>query len=119
MNLRVQSGLAHSHPALDAFLISLDSLLPSPAAERHFQFILHRPARRELRFQFSTGLPTGWRVGLFNLWIQVQKVAKPVDFTMCGALIEVSDSDLAGFDKMSWLGAWNLGGIGLQFSLCC
>jgi hypothetical protein len=70
--------------------ISFDPLLPSPAAECRSQFILHRPARLELRFQFSTGLPTGWRVGLFNLWIQVQKETKPVDFTMCCALIELT-----------------------------
>jgi hypothetical protein len=61
MNLRVQSGLAHSHPALDALLISPDPPLPSPAAERHFQFILHRPARLELRFQQRTERRNGSR----------------------------------------------------------
>jgi hypothetical protein len=63
MNLRVQSGLAHSCLTLDAFLISFSLPPPSPAAECRSQFILHRPDRRELRFQFPTGLPTGWRLG--------------------------------------------------------
>ena len=87
MNLRVQSGLAHSRLTLDA-LINL--IRPSTAVAGcgcRFQFILHCPVRPELRFQFPTGLPTGWRLGRFDLWIQVQKKANPVDFTMCGALI--------------------------------
>jgi hypothetical protein len=99
MNLRVQSGLAHSRPALDALSISFGLPLLSPAAECRSQFILHRPARLELRFQFSTGLPTFWRVGLINLWIQVQKETHPVDFTMRGALIETKCSNSSRLGK--------------------
>jgi hypothetical protein len=90
MNLRVQSGLALSRLTLDAFSISFGLPPPSTAAERQSQFIMHRPAGREVRLQFLTGLSTGWRVGLFNLWIQVQKAANPVDFTSSCALKNLS-----------------------------
>jgi hypothetical protein len=53
-----------------------------------FNSILHRPACPELRFQSLARSPTGWRLGWFNLWIQVQKETKPVDFTSSGASID-------------------------------
>ena len=86
MNLRVQSGLAHSRLTLDALLNSFS--LPHRCRPRSAvsNSILHRPVRRELRFQFPTGLPTGWSVGRLNLWIQVQKETNPVDFTRSSAL---------------------------------
>jgi hypothetical protein len=55
-----------------------------------FNQILRRPACPELRFQFPARSPTGWRLGRLDLWIQVQKEPKPVDFTNSGASIDWS-----------------------------
>jgi hypothetical protein len=56
----VQSGLAHSYPALDALQKShLAFHYRRRLRMAIFNSILHRPAGRELRFQFPTGLPTG------------------------------------------------------------
>jgi hypothetical protein len=65
MNLRVQSGLAHSRLTLDAISVSS---LPycagyAGSVKRGFHPIPHRPARLELRFQFPTGPSLGKECG--------------------------------------------------------
>jgi len=78
MNLQVQSGPAHS-------CLTLIEGLPPAGVLPAFNRLPHRPAWLELRFQFPTGSPVGLKLGLFNLWKQVQKVDNPVDFTIVGA----------------------------------
>jgi hypothetical protein len=86
MNLRVQSGLAHSHQTLDASSISFrPPTAVSSCGTPIFLCLLHRPVWLELRFQFPTGHQLERSLGPFNLWKQVQKEEKPVDFTMNGA----------------------------------
>jgi len=94
MNLRVQSGLAHSFQALDAFLISF---WPSTAVSGCGLPYSIQPASsclgRDCVSNSLQGHQLFWRVGAFNLWIQVQKETKPVDFTGCGALFDELDSN--------------------------
>jgi hypothetical protein len=86
MNLRVQSGRAHSRLTLNAFSISIQpSTTGKPAMKDRFKRNPHRPVRLELPLQFPARSPTEWRVGRFNLWKQVQKETSPVDFTNPGA----------------------------------
>ena len=60
MNLRVQSGLAHSHQTLDASSISFrPPTAVSSCGTPIFTLSLHRPVWLELRFQFPTGSPVG------------------------------------------------------------
>jgi hypothetical protein len=61
MNLRVQSGLAHSRLTLDAISVSsLPYCAGYAGSVKHgFHPIPHRPARLELRFQFPTGPSLG------------------------------------------------------------
>lgn len=93
MNLRVQSRLARSFQTLDAFSNQFGFPPPSPAVVAEFNPTCIVLSGEELRFQIPTRSPTGWRVGCFNLWIQVQKEPKLVDFTVCGALIGGNESD--------------------------
>jgi hypothetical protein len=53
MNLRIQSGLAHSRPTLDALSISfgLRACRQADKLSANFNRILHRPVGEELRFQ--------------------------------------------------------------------
>ena len=65
MNLRVQSGLAHSRLTLDAISVST---LPyyaghADSVKLRFNPIPHRPAKPELRFQFPTGPSLGKECG--------------------------------------------------------
>ena len=65
MNLRVQSGLAHSRLTLDAISVSsLPYCAGYAGSVKHgFHPIPHRPARLELRFQFPTGPSLGKECG--------------------------------------------------------
>jgi len=60
MNLRVQSGLAHSRQTLDASSISIRlSTAVADCGTPKFLCLLHRPVWLELRFHFPTGSPVG------------------------------------------------------------
>jgi hypothetical protein len=60
MNLRAQPGLAHSYLILGASSISirLSTFRTSRACTDYLNWVLHLPARLELRFQFPTGSST-------------------------------------------------------------
>jgi hypothetical protein len=88
MNLRIQSGLAHSRPTLDAFSISFgpSACRQADKLSANFNRILHRPVGGGTAFPDSLpGHQLNARVGLINLWKQVQKGLKLVDFTSVGA----------------------------------
>ena len=105
MNLRVQSGLAHPRLTLDAFSISFrpSTLRTSRLGIAEFNRLLHLPARLELRSDSLQGHQLFWRVGLSNLWKQVQKTEKSVDFTSLGALIDEGSAQLSQF-QCKWAG---------------
>jgi hypothetical protein len=65
MNLRVQSGLAHSRLTLDAISVSTLPYGAGYAGSVKLKLlpIPHRPARLELRFQFPTGPSLGKECG--------------------------------------------------------
>ena len=74
MNLRIQSGLAHSRQALVCVLnLNPRSAAGKPAANRQFHCLPHRPACQELRSNSLQGHQLIWSVDLVELWKQVQK----------------------------------------------
>jgi hypothetical protein len=87
MNLRVQSGLAHSRLTLDAFSNPTqpyraglaDHVLPGPIKSRIFLPGWNCVSNSLQGHQLIR------RVGRFNLWKQVQKMESSVDITKVGA----------------------------------
>ena len=73
MNLCLLPAPAHSPLALDAISIELQTPCRHRPGARALNRILHRPASKELRFQFPGGHQLRRSLGRSNLWKQVQK----------------------------------------------
>ena len=73
MNLCLRPAPAHSRLALDAISIELQTPCRYRPGTRALNRILHRPASKELRFQFPGGHQLMRSLGRSNLWKQVQK----------------------------------------------
>jgi hypothetical protein len=87
MNLRIQSGFAHFRPTLDAFsqYHSGSTCRQADLCTSDFNCILHRLPSRNCVSNSLLAHQLKGSLGLLNLWKQVQKMCKSVDFTSAGA----------------------------------
>jgi hypothetical protein len=70
---------------LSSILIRPSTGQTSQPWKADFNRFPHRPSWLELRSNLLPGHQLEWSLGPFNLWKQVQKSPKSVDFTTAGA----------------------------------
>jgi hypothetical protein len=88
MNLRIQSGVAHSRQALVCALnLNRPPTSGKPAVNRPSQLSPASSCLAETAFQFPASHQLKGSLDLVELWKQVQKTELSVDFTLHGAKI--------------------------------
>jgi hypothetical protein len=91
MNLRLQSGVAHSRQALVCALnLNRPSTSGKPAVNRPSQLSPASSCLAETAFQFPASHQLKGSLDLVELWKQVDKKVLSVDITMHGAKIGAS-----------------------------